>query len=78
MNATEAAYTYKVGMDVQTRGTTVFTALLVEALVRHYGANSYTTSASYPSMLPFRSAHISASAACSSTILSPHRSVAAA
>lgn len=48
MNATEAAYTYKVGMDVQTRGTTVFTALLVEALVRHYGANSYTTSASYP------------------------------
>lgn len=48
IHAAESKYTYKVGMDIQSRGTTVFTALLIEALARHFGANSYTTTATYP------------------------------
>lgn len=43
-----AVYTYMVGMDVESAGTTVFTALLLEALVRTYGANSYETQGNYP------------------------------
>lgn len=43
-----ATYTYKVGMNVNTSGTTVFTALLVEALARQFGANSYETQGNYP------------------------------
>lgn len=43
-----ATYTYKVGMDVSTSGTTVFTALLVEALARQFGSNSYTAQGNYP------------------------------
>ena len=43
-----ATYTYKVGMDVNTSGTTVFTALLIESLARAFGANSYQTQGSYP------------------------------
>lgn len=43
-----AVYTYMVGMDVEPAGTTVFTALLLEALVRTYGANSYETQGNYP------------------------------
>lgn len=48
MNVGTATYTYKVGMDVNTSGTTVFTALLIEALARQFGANSYTAQGSYP------------------------------
>lgn len=48
MSVGTATYTYKVGMDVQTAGTTVFTALLVETLARQFGANSYTTQGNYP------------------------------
>lgn len=48
MSVGTATYTYKVGMDVSTSGTTVFTALLVEALARAYGANSYTATGNYP------------------------------
>jgi len=48
MNVGSATYTYKVGMDIDTSGTTVFTALLVEVLARQYGANSYETQGHYP------------------------------
>lgn len=48
MSVGTATYTYKVGMDVNTSGTTVFTALLVEALARQFGANSYETQGNYP------------------------------
>lgn len=48
MEVGSAVYTYMVGMDVESQGTTVFTALLLEALVRTYGANSYETRANYP------------------------------
>lgn len=48
MSVGSATYTYKVGMDINTSGTTVFTALLVEALARRYGANSYETQGHYP------------------------------
>lgn len=48
MSVGSATYTYKVGMDINTSGTTVFTALLVEALARQYGANSYETQGHYP------------------------------
>ena len=49
-----AAYTYMVGMDIATSGTTVFTALLIETLARQFGANSFEVSAVYPMdiMLP--------------------------
>lgn len=43
-----ASYTYTVGMDIDTKGTTVFTALLVETLARRFGAASYTTTGNYP------------------------------
>lgn len=48
MNVGTATYTYMVGMDVNTSGTTVFTALLIEALARAFGANSYQTQGNYP------------------------------
>lgn len=48
MSVGTATYTYKVGMDINTSGTTVFTALLVEALARQFGANSYETQGTYP------------------------------
>lgn len=48
MTVGSATYTYKVGMDVNTSGTTIFTALLVEALARQFGANSYTAQGNYP------------------------------
>ena len=34
---------YKVGMEVNTKGTSVFTALLIESLARVFGANSFET-----------------------------------
>lgn len=48
MSVGTAIYTYKVGMDVSSSGTTVFTALLIETLARQFGANSYTTQGNYP------------------------------
>lgn len=48
MSVSNASYTYKVGMDINTSGTTVFTALLIEALARQFGANSYETQGNYP------------------------------
>lgn len=48
MSVGAAAYTYKVGMEVNTKGTSVFTALLIESLARAFGANSFETQGSYP------------------------------
>ena len=48
MSVGTATYTYKVGMDVNTSGTTVFTALLIESLARAFGANSFETQGNYP------------------------------
>lgn len=48
MSVGTATYTYKVGMDVSSSGTTVFTALLLETLARQFGANSYTAQGNYP------------------------------
>lgn len=48
MSVGTATYTYRVGMDLNTQGTTVFTALLIEALARQFGANSYQTQGNYP------------------------------
>lgn len=47
MSVGAATYTYKVGMDINDGGDIVFTALLVEALARQYGANSYETQGTY-------------------------------
>ena len=48
MSVGAATYTYKVGMEVNTKGTSVFTALLIESLARAFGANSFETQGSYP------------------------------
>lgn len=48
MNVKEATYDYKVGMRIDTKGTTVFTALLIEALARQFGANAYDAKGTYP------------------------------
>lgn len=48
MSVENTTYTYMVGMDVNTSGTTVFTALLIEALARAFGANSYQAQGTYP------------------------------
>lgn len=49
MNVGTATYTYHVGMDVSlTQSSNVFLALLIEAMVREYGANSYSTQGNYP------------------------------
>lgn len=48
MHVGTASYTYTVGMDIDTKGTTVFTALLIETLARRFGAASYTTTGNYP------------------------------
>lgn len=44
----DASYEYKVGTSIETKGTTVFTALLVEALARQFGANAYDAKGTYP------------------------------
>lgn len=43
-----ATYNYGVGTQINSTGTTVFTALLIESLARHYGANYFTTKGSFP------------------------------
>ncbi|MCM1138928.1 MAG: carboxypeptidase-like regulatory domain-containing protein [Muribaculum sp.] len=48
MTVGEATYDYKVGTRIDTKGTTVFTALLIEALARQFGANAYDAKGSYP------------------------------
>lgn len=48
MSVGSVSYTYKVGMDVTTSGTNVLTALMVEAMARAFGANSYTATGNYP------------------------------
>lgn len=48
MPVTEATYNYNVGTKITSTGTTVLKALLIEALARHYGANYYSTTGTYP------------------------------
>lgn len=48
MNVGEASYNYNVGTKIESRGTTVFTALLIEALARQFGANYFETKGVYP------------------------------
>lgn len=48
MKVGTVSYTYNIGMKIKSEGTTVFTALLIEALARHFGANSFSTKAEYP------------------------------
>lgn len=48
MSVAEATYDYKVGMRIDTRGTTLFTALLIEALARQFGANANEAKGTYP------------------------------
>lgn len=48
MAVTEATYNYNVGTKINTTGTTVLKALLIEALARHFGSNYYATTGSYP------------------------------
>lgn len=44
----EVTYDYKVGAKIESKGTTVFTALLIEALARRIGANSHDVKGTYP------------------------------
>ena len=44
----EAVYNYTVGTHIESEGTTVFTALLIECLARHFGANYFETKAKFP------------------------------
>lgn len=48
MQADNAAYIYKVGTEITTRGTSVLTALLVEKLAQRFGATVSTMKGSYP------------------------------
>lgn len=48
MSVGEAAYTYKVGTEISTEGTSKLTALLVEKLAQRFGATAVTVSGSYP------------------------------
>lgn len=43
-----ANYKFMVGTDITSKGTTTFTALLIEALARHFGANAFETNGSFP------------------------------
>lgn len=44
----EAAYTYKAGTEITTKGTSKLTALLVEKLAQRFGATVVTVNGSYP------------------------------
>ncbi len=44
----DAIYNYTVGTHIESEGTTIFTALLIECLARHYGANYFETKAKFP------------------------------
>ncbi len=44
----DVSYDYKVGTKIETMGTNVLTALLVETLARRFGANAYDAKGSYP------------------------------
>jgi len=44
----EAAYTYKAGTEITTKGTSKLTALLVEKLAQRFGATVATVNGSYP------------------------------
>lgn len=48
MHADKSDFQYKVGMEITSKGTSVFTALLIEVLARTYGVNHFTTTGSYP------------------------------
>lgn len=43
-----ASYTYKVGTEINTSGTSVLTALLIEKLAQQFGGTVSTTTGSYP------------------------------
>lgn len=49
MSVGTATYSYSIGMDISLKqSSNVFLALLIEAMAREYGANSYTTQGNYP------------------------------
>lgn len=48
MTVGNASYTYKVGTEIKTKGTSLLTALLIEKLAQRYGAKVSTVSGSYP------------------------------
>ncbi len=48
MSVGEAAYTYKAGTEITTKGTSKLTALLVEKLAQRFGATVATVNGSYP------------------------------
>lgn len=48
MNVGDASYDYKVGTQIDSKGTSVLTALLIETLARQFGANAYDAKGTYP------------------------------
>ena len=48
MSVGNASYTYKVGTEINTSGTSVLTALLIEKLAQRFGATVSTVTGSYP------------------------------
>lgn len=48
MEVGSATYTYKVGTEISSKGTTVLTALLIEKMAQRYGAKVLTVSGTYP------------------------------
>lgn len=48
MSVGEASYDYTVGIRIDSKGTSVLTALLIESLARRFGANAYDTKGIYP------------------------------
>lgn len=48
MSVGSASYTYKVGTEINTTGTSVLTALLIEKLAQRFGTSVSTVSGSYP------------------------------
>lgn len=48
MSVGSANYTYKVGTEIKTKGTSVLTALLIEKLAQRFGATVSTVNGSYP------------------------------
>ncbi|MCM1521538.1 MAG: carboxypeptidase-like regulatory domain-containing protein [Muribaculaceae bacterium] len=48
MQVGTVTYEYGVGMEITSKGETVFKALLIEALAREYGANAFKTTGEFP------------------------------
>lgn len=48
MTVGEASYTYRIGTEIQSSGTSMITALLIEKLAQRFGATVSTATGSYP------------------------------